>query len=370
MLTKGRLTSPFLFCCLFSEVQGHTEVFIMYRQIKYSFKQWCIDNGQMELLNRFNTRLNQCLPDTVSCGSHKKMWFDCPYGKHTPNQFYLYNVIKNPEHNSACPYCKSMGNLYPEIWDIWSDKNDKTPYDFTPGSECEVWVKCHNGVHEDTQRHVCNIVKYGFKCPQCNPNYRVFEDLTKKQFGRLTVVYQDTETQDGNGTRWWCHCSCHDGEDNPPLKSVLASHLKSGKIQSCGCLHNELMTGENNWCWKGGISPERVKLRESDEYYIWRNAVGTRDKFTCQCCGTKTRKVEAHHLFSFIQYEDLRYDVRNGLCLCRYCHNTRESGSFHNVYGTHNNTPNQLREYILNKSGVDIYQTHPEILELISNTTK
>ena len=44
------------------------------------------------------------------------------------------------------------------------------------------------------------------------------------------------------------------------------------------------------------------------------------------------------------------------------------SGSFHNVYGTHDTTPDQLREYILNKFSIDIYVTHLEILSL--NNTK
>lgn len=337
----------------------------MSKIINFSFKDWCEENNQLALLRRFNTALNKCLPEEVSYGSSKKMWFDCPTGEHLSHQFYICNVVKNPERNAVCPYCKSVGNLYPEIWNIWSDKNEKTPFDFTPGSESEVWVKCHNGIHDDMKRRVLNIVKNGFQCPYCNPNYMPFEDLIGQIFNRLTVVRRDTESSGTSGTRWWCRCSCHDGEDNPPLKSILGSHLKSGKIQSCGCLHNELMTGENNWAWKGGISPERVKLRESEDYYRWRNAVGTRDQLTCQCCGLKTKKVEAHHLFSFIQYDKLRYEVDNGICLCRHCHNVRESGSFHNIYGTHNNTPEQLREYILNKSGVDIYSTHPEILHLV-----
>lgn len=337
-----------------------------------SFYDWCQENKQYDILNRFNVDLNQMFPNEITVGSKKKVWFDCPEGKHPPHQFYMYNVTRNPEHNVMCPYCKSIGNLYPKIWEIWSDKNAKSPFDFLPGSEQKVWVKCNNGVHEDVQRHVCDIIKGQCLCPKCNTHYGSFKDLTNQKFGRLTVVCRDVETKqkrykDGSfDVRWWCRCSCHDGEENPPLKSILAGHLKSGKIQSCGCLHRDLMTGENNWAWKGGISPERVKLRESDEYYVWRNTVGTRDHFTCQCCGLKTKKVEAHHLFSFIQYEDLRYDVNNGICLCRYCHNAREDGSFHNVYGTHNNTPDQLHEYILNKSGIDIYETHPEILQLIS----
>lgn len=337
----------------------------MLRKNCISFKQWCEDNNQLELLQRFNVELNQCTPEDISCGANRKMWFDCPCGIHPAHQFYISNVSRNPEHNASCPYCKSVGYLYPKIFDIWSDKNDKTPYDFTPGSECEVWVKCHNGIHEDMKRKICNIVKRDFMCPQCNPHYMVFEDLTGQTFGRLTVVCRDVNTTDSK-TRWLCKCSCQDDSNNIVLKSVLASHLKSGKIQSCGCLHAESISGKNNWAWKGGISPERVKLRQSAEYYTWRNSVGTRDGITCQCCGKKTKKVEAHHLFSFIQYESLRYDVDNGICLCRECHNAREPGSFHNIYGTHNNTPDQLRDYVLNKSGIDIYQTHPEILKLIN----
>lgn len=60
----------------------------------------------------------------------------------------------------------------------------------------------------------------------------------------------------------------------------------------------------------------------------------------------------------------MRYDVNNGITLCIDCHDSSKDGSFHNLYGTHNNTIEQLREYILNKSGIDIYQTHKEILNL------
>lgn len=328
-----------------------------------SFYDWCQENKQYDILNRFNVDLNQMFPNEITIGSKKKIWFDCPEGKHPPHQFYMYNVTKNPEHNVMCPYCKSIGNLYPKIFEIWSDKNEKSPFDFLPGSEQKVWVKCTNGIHDDYLRSIYDIVKGNFGCSKCSRYSSGYpEDLTGIRFGKLLVIKQD----ENDPSRWICICDCQIYKENPKQKSILRGHLISHKIQSCGCLHVDLMTGENNWAWKGGISPERVKLRESDEYYVWRNTVGTRDNFTCQCCGLKTKKVEAHHLFSFIQYEDLRYDVNNGICLCRYCHNAREDGSFHNVYGTHNNTPDQLHEYILNKSGIDIYETHPEILQLIS----
>ena len=71
---------------------------------------------------------------------------------------------------------------------------------------------------------------------------------------------------------------------------------------------------------------------------------------------------------NFVEFEDLRYNTDNGIALCEACHAARYDGSFHNLYGTHNNTPEQLREYILNKSSIDIFETHPKILSLTIKT--
>lgn len=191
------------------------------------------------------------------------------------------------------------------------------------------------------------------------------KDLTGQKFGRLTVVKLDEETpqsptKNGNfRVRWWCKCDC----GNTELKSVLSSHLTSGKIQSCGCLHHEACSGENNWNWKGGKTPEIKLLREQESYFEWRRQVLKRDRYTCQCCG-ETHYLNSHHLYDFAEHEDLRYDVNNGIVLCEECHAARYDGSFHNIYGTKDNTPDQLRTYILNKSNIDIYETHPEILSL------
>lgn len=68
---------------------------------------------------------------------------------------------------------------------------------------------------------------------------KVREDLTGKQFGRLTVIKQieDYVTPSGNKyNRWLCQCSC---EEHKQI-SVLGGSLKSGNTQSCGCLEREL----------------------------------------------------------------------------------------------------------------------------------
>jgi 5-methylcytosine-specific restriction endonuclease McrA len=56
------------------------------------------------------------------------------------------------------------------------------------------------------------------------------------------------------------------------------------------------------------------------QYYIWRRAVLLRDKRTCQRCGSKKGWIEAHHIKAWEAYPRLRFEVSNGITLCRRCH--------------------------------------------------
>lgn len=61
-------------------------------------------------------------------------------------------------------------------------------------------------------------------------------DETGNRYGRLTVLYRD-ETKvrgRGNSVYWVCQCDCGN------IKSVAAQNLRTGDIQSCGCLQKEL----------------------------------------------------------------------------------------------------------------------------------
>jgi len=105
----------------------------------------------------------------------------------------------------------------------------------------------------------------------------------------------------------------------------------------------------NSYRWKGGITPENHRIRQSTEYKQWRLDVFTKDKFTCQCCGdNKGGNLHAHHKYNFSDYLELRFDVDNGITLCDKCHDFRNIGSFHHMYSTKNNTPEQLEQYINN----------------------
>jgi len=94
--------------------------------------------------------------------------------------------------------------------------------------------------------------------------------------------------------------------------------------------------GPDNHAWKGGITPENLRARRSDEYAEWRTAVFERDEYTCQLCGQVGHQLVAHHIYLFSEFPDLRFDVDNGLTLCRSCHSS-----------LHNDTNHPLRERLI-----------------------
>lgn len=90
--------------------------------------------------------------------------------------------------------------------------------------------------------------------------------------------------------------------------------------------------GSEHWNWKGGISSENIRLRQSSEYKAWRDAVFVRDNWTCQKCGKRGGILEADHIKLFSQYPELRFVVDNGRTLCKTpCHSEETRSS---LYGT------------------------------------
>jgi len=65
-----------------------------------------------------------------------------------------------------------------------------------------------------------------------------------------------------------------------------------------------------------------MQERLTKEYKEWRKKVLKRDGYRCQHCGAwkKGAKLQVHHIFKWHKYEHLRYDVRNGIVLCKTCH--------------------------------------------------
>lgn len=90
--------------------------------------------------------------------------------------------------------------------------------------------------------------------------------------------------------------------------------------------------GKRHWNWKGGITPEVLKIRHSQKYSNWRRRVFVRDRFVCQFCGKRGGYVEADHVIPFSKlFKEknwkVMWDTSNGRTLCRPCHDTTKTRS-------------------------------------------
>lgn len=88
------------------------------------------------------------------------------------------------------------------------------------------------------------------------------------------------------------------------------------------------LKGEKSPNWKGGITSLNEVIRHSFEYRDWRTSVFTRDNFTCGLCGKRGKYLQAHHIRTFSNNPELRFDPNNGVTLCLECHGktkTKES---------------------------------------------
>ena len=93
-------------------------------------------------------------------------------------------------------------------------------------------------------------------------------------------------------------------------------HLSEAQTGKKGKLSN---------AYRHGKSKEYQLIRGSKKFIEWRYKVKQRDDWTCQKCGTKSGNgkrvyLEAHHKKSFARFPKLRFDVSNGITLCKSCH--------------------------------------------------
>jgi len=189
--------------------------------------------------------------------------------------------------------------------------------------------------------------KYKRQCNECSTLKRVSRRKTQKQF--IDEVYNLVKDDysvlgeyiDNNTNILMRHNNCVLGTHE---YMVAPSNFLSGKRCPECAKHNT--RGELSNFWKGGITPKNKLERGTSQYKEWRKQVFERDNYTCQCCGSYGGKLNAHHKENFSNNHDLRFDIDNGITLCKNCHHPNIKGSFHNVYGTKNNDSEQLKEYI------------------------
>lgn len=74
----------------------------------------------------------------------------------------------------------------------------------------------------------------------------------------------------------------------------------------------------------------------------WRKKIFEKDSYTCQRCSDSSgHNLNAHHVFNWRDFPELRTETSNGITLCEDCHKR-----FHKEFGNKNNTKNQLTLFL------------------------
>ena len=76
---------------------------------------------------------------------------------------------------------------------------------------------------------------------------------------------------------------------------------------------------EKNPNWKGGITLIQQKIRNSPEHLNWSKKVLRNYHWACYSCESKKNLI-AHHILSFSEFPEYRFNEDIGQCLCRGCH--------------------------------------------------
>jgi len=153
----------------------------MFCNICNSFAQWGIDNLGNDFLEKYwDYEKNNELgidPWKISKGIYNpNVYIICQekdYHESYPTRCRDFTL------GNRCPYCSTFhGKVHPldslgkllennNQLNLWSDKNKKSPYYYTPQSIQEVYWKCSEEKHKDYKRRICYSNKSEFRCPEC-----------------------------------------------------------------------------------------------------------------------------------------------------------------------------------------------------------
>ena len=133
----------------------------------------------------------------------------------------------------------SLAVKNPELAKQWhpTKNGDKTPFDFTVGSNERVWWLCEKNSEHIWKTSIHSRAKKTrpTNCPYCS-NRKV--NLTGQKFGKLTVTRKtDKRTQNGK-VIWECLCDCGN------IHNTSTDSLKQGKAKSCGCILSPNLIGQ------------------------------------------------------------------------------------------------------------------------------
>ena len=198
--------------------------------------------------------------------------------------------------------------------------------DLYPKSKVKILAKCEICGKE----RLVQFNQYRDICHDCS-NKKPLSEKTKK---KISEAHKGKRC--GNKNPSW--------KGGKPKCEICGKTLATWRGNLCKkCFLERDQKGSKNPNWRDDISIDIKEKNKKDRKNIlarrWRANILEMFNYKCDICGS-TKKLHAHHLYNWADFEDLRYDLKNGVILCQDCH-----FSFHKEYGKRNNTKEQYIEF-------------------------
>lgn len=221
-----------------------------------SFEQWCIDNNRLDILVRWDEKLNKCKPNEISYGSRKKYWFKCPLNEHKSELKNINSFTSGRDGAMDCKQCNSIMQYCIDnncINKLNLKKNYELGLDLwniPRTSNIKIWFLCTNKdtpYHNDFNGYECTCAHFvqGSGCPYCsNAKVHSLDSLGQdiiNEYGEdfLWKVWSDKNTispfeikPKSNIEVWW-NCLDENKNHKPYLRSCYSSKQCKYRCPEC-----------------------------------------------------------------------------------------------------------------------------------------
>lgn len=235
-----------------------------------------------------------------------------------------------------CDYCKHYKQIK---WQTYMSKKKKSILDKDCCQDC-LQIKAKDSI----------FAKYG------TYNIREIEDINEKikktnieRYG-CDNPFGNKDVQDKIKNYYQVNFGvCYNMQIPECVIKSQQTQIEKYGVPNYGALWSKQHSGELSPTWIGEAVKHERTDRQLPEYREWRKSVFNRDLYTCQVCGARNGngkyiRLEAHHIFNWNNYPEMRYDIDNGITLCQKCHN-----EFHSLFGKKDNTKEQFLKFLESK---------------------
>ena len=151
-----------------------------------TFKEWCVENNNQDLLDRWDYELNNCNPNEITYGTGKSFWFKCPKGIHE-SELKNINKITTHEISIKCFKCTRIAITHPEYKEYFVNLEDIYKYSY--GDHRKVLMQCPICGYQKN-KSIADLIKSGFGCQKCGNSISYPERFMASFLNELNILYK------------------------------------------------------------------------------------------------------------------------------------------------------------------------------------